>query len=77
MIKIRSNNPKARHALAKRACYGKIQHKSMLAAEHILNRMNGKNSHLLEIYKCPFCKFFHIGHNSLKEENSKIRKENE
>lgn len=48
---------------AKSACYGKIQHRSMLAAQYILDRMNGKRSHLLEIYKCPYCKSFHIGHN--------------
>ena len=56
---------------AKNACYGKIQHRSMLAAQYILNRMNGKNSHLLEIYKCPFCKTFHIGHNRLLEQKNK------
>lgn len=51
---------------AKVSCYGKVQHKSRLAAEYILDRMNGKRSHLLEIYECKFCKFFHIGHNENK-----------
>ena len=48
---------------AKAACLGKQKHKSRLAAEYVLNRMNGKDSHLLEIYKCQFCGFEHIGHN--------------
>jgi len=51
---------------AKNACLGKIQHKSMLAAEYVLSRMSGKDSHLLEIYRCRFCKFYHIGHNKPK-----------
>lgn len=51
---------------AKKACLGKIKHKSMLSAEYILNRMGGKNVHLLEIYKCVVCNFFHIGHNKPK-----------
>lgn len=59
---------KARHEIAKRTCYGKIKHKSWLAAEYIFNQMRGKDSHLLEIYSCPFCKKYHIGHNKQKEE---------
>jgi hypothetical protein len=58
---------------AKSACYGKIPHKSMLAAQYILDRMSGKRSHLLEIYKCQFCKTFHIGHNRLLDTNNKVK----
>lgn len=56
-------DPRRRLAMAKKMCCGKIKHKSRLAAEYIFNQMNGKDSHLLEIYPCPFCKFHHIGHN--------------
>lgn len=52
-------------ALAKKACLGKVKHKSMLAAEFVLNRMKGPNSHRLEIYKCKFCHWYHIGHNNI------------
>ena len=52
---------------AKKACLGKIQHRSMLAAQYIFDRMYGNGSHLLEIYKCSYCKTFHIGHNKAKE----------
>lgn len=53
--------------LAKKSCFGKIQHKSLLSAKHIFDKMNGRDSHLLEIYECSFCGFFHIGHNRKKE----------
>ena len=45
------------------SCLGKIRHKSLLAAEYTLSKMRGKESHLLEIYPCKFCKSYHIGHN--------------
>jgi rubrerythrin len=71
----KSRRDKKRHnkERAKSACYGKIQHRSMLAAQYILDRMNGRKSHLLEIYKCPFCNTFHIGHNRLLEVNNKSK----
>lgn len=48
----------------KQVCLGKIKHKSWLSAEYTLNKMRRtKDSHLLEIYRCPFCKDLHIGHN--------------
>lgn len=61
---------------AKSSCHGKIQHRSMLAAQYILDRMcvRGKKSHLLEIYKCPFCNTLHIGHNIHKDEEFKRKK---
>lgn len=60
---------------AKSACLGKIKHKSMLAAEYTLDRMrlNVKDNHLLEVYKCEFCKFYHIGHN-YKNKNAEDKK---
>lgn len=64
---------KSKHSLkfAKKACLGKIKHKSMLSAEYVLNRMYGRDVHLLEIYRCVICKNFHIGHNNLKINESK------
>lgn len=59
-------DPKKRHSLAMRMCFGKIKHKSFLSAEYTLSQLKGKESHLLEIYNCPFCKTFHIGHNRKK-----------
>lgn len=55
---------------AKSACVtGKIKHTSISSAQYVFDRMGGnkdKKSHLLEIYKCQFCKMFHIGHNKAK-----------
>lgn len=64
--KKRSDNTQ-RFALEKRGCFGKIQHKSRLAAEFILSRMRGRDSATLEVYKCKYCTYFHIGHNRKKE----------
>lgn len=73
MTRILPPDKKVRHEIAKRTCYGKIKHKSRLAADYVLSQMSGKDCHLLEIYKCPFCKFFHIGHNKQKDlENDKV-----
>lgn len=66
-------NKKFNLELAKKSCLGKIQHRSRLSAEYVFLRMNGKDSHLLEIYQCVFCKFYHIGHNKIKDENSKSK----
>lgn len=73
MIKIGKNISRKQLELAKKTCFGKIQHKSLLSAKHILDKMNGKDSHLLEIYECPFCDFFHIGHNRIKQNDSKSK----
>jgi hypothetical protein len=50
--------------LRKKACYGKTKHKSWLAAEYILDRH--KNDPHLHIYKCPYCKFLHLGHSKFE-----------
>lgn len=69
--KIKKNQEKkaSNYGHAKSACLGKVQHKSMLGAEYTLQRMNGRDSHLLEVYKCHFCKFYHIGHNRFNKKN--------
>lgn len=41
-------------------CLGKVKHKSFTSAEYVLYLMRNNNE--LEIYKCSFCKDFHIGH---------------
>jgi hypothetical protein len=71
----KNKRDKKRHnkELAKSACYGKLKHRSMLAAQYILDRMSGRKSHLLEIYKCSFCNAFHIGHNRLLEVKNKTK----
>lgn len=66
VCKSRAKKSRNNLGMAKKSCLGKVQHKSMLAAQYILDRMGGKDSHLLEIYKCTFCKCFHIGHNKPK-----------
>lgn len=49
-------------------CAGKVQHKTMLSAEHSLevDLLQGQNS---EIYECQYCGFLHIG--TLWEEKGK------
>ena len=48
--------------IAKKMCLGKIKHGSILAAEYVKDKMRGRETHLLKIYKCKFCNGFHIGH---------------
>lgn len=53
---------KEKEIMAK-TCLGKVKHKSRLAAEYYLDHIHKRGKYNLEIYNCPFCKFFHIGHN--------------
>lgn len=46
----------------KSACLGKIAHKTIISAQYVLDAMEIKQGHILHIYKCEFCKNFHIGH---------------
>lgn len=45
----------------KRQCLGKVAHKTLSSAEYVLDRMRAVGE-ILEIYKCTFCKQYHIGH---------------
>lgn len=45
----------------KTKCLGKVAHHTMSSAEYALNSMRAVGE-VLEIYKCEFCKKFHIGH---------------
>lgn len=46
----------------KNQCAGKVAHASVSSAEYVLDRMKTGVGEILEIYKCRFCKKFHIGH---------------
>lgn len=52
----------------KKACFGKIQHKSMLAAQYYLDNLGHRDKANLNIYKCPYCHFYHLGHNKKKKD---------
>lgn len=45
----------------KTKCLGKIAHPTLSSAEYALDNMRAVGE-ILEIYKCEFCKKFHIGH---------------
>lgn len=47
--------------LFKTKCLGKVAHSTMLSAEYALQSIRAIGE-VLEIYKCQFCKKFHIGH---------------
>ena len=49
-----------------KACSGKIKHKSLLASEEHLERIQKISEDKKEIYKCGVCKFYHIGHKKNK-----------
>lgn len=66
-------NNELRLEIEKRACLGKDKHKSELAADYVANNFKGRNNPTVEVYKCAFCGFWHIGHNK-KHELAKFNK---
>lgn len=46
----------------KNKCAGKVGHVTLTSAQYVLNRMKTVGGEILEIYKCKFCKKYHIGH---------------
>jgi hypothetical protein len=48
----------------KSACTGKIPHHSKQSALDHFHQMkrNGKEIYGLEVYRCQFCGFYHLGH---------------
>lgn len=46
----------------KNQCLGKVAHATKVSAEYSLENMEKTPSHILEVYTCPFCKKYHIGH---------------
>lgn len=54
----------------KKGCFGKVKHKTKLAAEYVFDEMRGRHSGILSIYKCAFCNFYHIGHDVKHELNN-------
>ena len=55
--------------LRKKMCLGKDKLKSLLSAQYIFDsfKSHRHKTATLTIYKCPFCKFYHIG-NDIKHE---------
>lgn len=68
-----TNISKKEMELAKKSCFGKVGHGSRLSAQFILDRMGGKDGHLLGIYECKFCSKYHIGHDWKISDDSKKR----
>ncbi len=60
-------NKKEENYIRKKTCDGKYKHKSMISAEYQLQKT--PRSENVEIYKCPFCKYLHIGHSRKKKRN--------
>ena len=61
----------------KASCIGKSQYKYELAAEYAIDNFffQDRNSKSLNVYKCRFCSFFHVGHTpkkAIKKEKNKI-----
>jgi hypothetical protein len=53
------------HRSRKRACDGKQKHKTKEEAQaHLssLKRKRGAAIWRMDVYKCPYCKMFHVGH---------------
>jgi len=64
------------------SCLGKIQHKSRLAAQYVLDTMNAMPRHSLEerdgvglaVYECKYCLNFHIGHDKIERKWNKFKR---
>lgn len=59
--------------MEKNGCFGKVKHRSRLAAEWAMESFNGNRSAILEVYECEFCGCYHVGHNK-KHELAKFNK---
>lgn len=58
----------------KKGCLGKVKHKSLLAAEYVLDEMRDRA--VMNIYKCRFCHHYHIGHDKDLAPKKKINESN-
>lgn len=61
----------------KSTCLGKVKHKSMLAAQEVLDIMEikrGRKGEEINIYTCQFCGDLHIGHLPKLKKKTKIEK---
>ena len=59
---------KAYHNGAARGCAGKIQHRTLEAAQLVADIANAKQGPLnspIRAYECPVCAMFHIGHTNM------------
>jgi hypothetical protein len=47
-------------------CIGKAKHETKADAQAVMSRMRSKGhvmrGHVLHVYECPYCSFFHLGH---------------
>jgi hypothetical protein len=50
-------------------CLGKVKHKSLLGANYVREQM--RECHLMDVYKCKFCKNYHIGHAQIRNKKKK------
>lgn len=56
------------------ACFKKIKHRTIADAKKHLNGLSVKGERWLNIYKCRFCKHYHIGHMPRCKRQKAIRK---
>lgn len=62
-------NKKIKNRIRAKGCDGKIVYKYLTSAEYALDNNDDKT---MEIYKCDFCKNYHLGHsNKLKKKKKK------
>jgi len=55
----------SKRAIRRRACLGKAKHADADAARHELRRLRQRRPDdraAINIYRCAFCKTYHIGH---------------
>jgi hypothetical protein len=65
----------SKRRIRKNSCKGKIQYKTEKEAQISRNFIFHKNPEIhtsyLNVYKCKFCGFFHIGHLNKKREKAR------
>jgi rubrerythrin len=44
-----------------RQCHAKLKHKSKAKAAKVAKRMGNTQTGRLNVYKCPWCGYFHVG----------------
>jgi len=54
--------PKYIKFFEKRSCIYKVKHKTLQDGLQILLKERSKGKTVNNLYKCPFCKYYHIGH---------------
>lgn len=69
-----SNGESVIDFLRTKMCLGKDKHKSLLSAQYVFDNFTTyrHKTSTLTIYKCPFCKDYHIG-NDIKNDLNKVK----